>query len=156
MQDDYSKDYKRDHSSPAVKPSGRSFINFVSAKQRVMNQTMASKTRRRAEDLSSLIELDTAHYDMFDLPPVREYELYMRNFGRSNTKQVSISSEHSPFLVSFHVEDNSDFDYTWVCFHSMVSVLLLKLFNKSSYCCEYFVFFKNVFCDISKYWYQGS
>ena len=60
----------------------------MSAKQRVMDQSVASKARRRANDLRNMIELDTVYYDLFDLPPVREYDLYIRSFGRSNTKQV--------------------------------------------------------------------
>ena len=51
-------------------------------------QGVASKARQRANDLKNMIELDTVFYDLFDLPPVREYDLYIRSFGRSNTKQV--------------------------------------------------------------------
>lgn len=54
-----------------------------------MNKSAASRARHRAEDLQNMIELDTVCYDMLDLPPVKEYELYIRSFGRSNTKQVS-------------------------------------------------------------------
>ena len=35
-----------------------------------------------------LIDLDVATFDIFDLPPLNEYELYIKNFGRSDTKQV--------------------------------------------------------------------
>ena len=35
-----------------------------------------------------LIDLDVAVFDIFDLPPLNEYELYIKNFGRSDTKQV--------------------------------------------------------------------
>lgn len=33
-----------------------------------------------------------AKYDMFDLPPVKEYELYIRSFGRSDTKQAYVQT----------------------------------------------------------------
>ena len=36
-----------------------------------------------------LIDLDVAAFDIFDLPPLNEYELYIKNFGRSDTKQVT-------------------------------------------------------------------
>ena len=36
-----------------------------------------------------LIDLDVAVFDIFDLPPLNEYELYIKNFGRSDTKQVT-------------------------------------------------------------------
>jgi hypothetical protein len=35
-----------------------------------------------------MIELDVSNYDLFDLPPVKEYDLYIRSFGRTDTKQV--------------------------------------------------------------------
>lgn len=35
-----------------------------------------------------LIDLDVAAFDIFDLPPLNEYELYIKNFGRSDTRQV--------------------------------------------------------------------
>lgn len=35
-----------------------------------------------------LIDLDVVVFEMFDLPPMNEYELYIKNFGRSDTKQV--------------------------------------------------------------------
>ena len=39
-----------------------------------------------------LIELDVARFDLFDMPPVNEYELYMRTFGSSATKQVYVQT----------------------------------------------------------------
>ena len=38
-----------------------------------------------------LIDLDVAVFDIFDLPPLNEYELYIKNFGRSDTKQVTLN-----------------------------------------------------------------
>ena len=67
----------------------RTFINFSSARESQMSGAAASKARRRGNDLLKMIELDVAHYELFDMPPVNEYELYMRSFGCSNTRQVS-------------------------------------------------------------------
>ncbi|KAJ3045875.1 WD repeat-containing protein 60 [Rhizophlyctis rosea] len=47
---------------------------------------------KRAKDLQNLIELDIATYDILDLPPLNEYELYIRNYGSSNTVQASTQS----------------------------------------------------------------
>ncbi|XP_046582184.1 cytoplasmic dynein 2 intermediate chain 1-like isoform X1 [Haliotis rubra] len=89
------------YKEPAPKVNrGRTFIDFVSAKQVALNSTTASRTRKRGTDLQKMIELDVARYDMFDLPPVREYEMYIRSFGRSNTKQAYIQTN----------EDNIDRD----------------------------------------------
>ncbi|BFZ22367.1 hypothetical protein BsWGS_25406 [Bradybaena similaris] len=70
----------------------KSFVNFVSAKQRVLDQAVASKTRKRFDDLSRLIELDVASYDLFELAPVKEYEMYIRSFGKSDTKQAYVQT----------------------------------------------------------------
>lgn len=68
----------------------RTAINFVSAKQRAVNRKTANKTMQRGRDLLKMIELDVASFDLLDLPPVNEYDLYIRAFGSSNTRQVGI------------------------------------------------------------------
>ena len=40
------------------------------------------------QDLAQLIELDSVGFDLFELAPQSEYELYMKRFGKSNTTQV--------------------------------------------------------------------
>lgn len=37
-----------------------------------------------------MIELDIVSHDMFDLPPLSEYELYVKKFGADDTRQVSV------------------------------------------------------------------
>ena len=39
-----------------------------------------------------MIELDIVSHDMFDLPPLSEYELYVKKFGADDTRQVSPNS----------------------------------------------------------------
>lgn len=36
-----------------------------------------------------MIELDEVAFDLFDLQPLSEYELYMRSFGTEGTRQVA-------------------------------------------------------------------
>ena len=36
-----------------------------------------------------MIELDIVSHDMFDLPPLSEYELYVKKFGADDTRQVN-------------------------------------------------------------------
>ncbi|KAJ8306899.1 hypothetical protein KUTeg_014983 [Tegillarca granosa] len=87
---DYRDD--RDDSPEPERPKGsrsRTMINFVSAKQRVMTQKAASKMGKRATDLKQMIELDVASFDLFDMPPVKEYDLYIRSFGRTDTTQTN-------------------------------------------------------------------
>ena len=63
-------------------------INFVSAKQRAINMKTASKTMQRGSDLLKMLELDFISFDLLDMPPVNEYDLYIRAFGGTNTRQV--------------------------------------------------------------------
>ncbi len=45
--------------------------------------------RKRSEELLRLIDLDfSITFSLLDLPPVNEYDMYIKNFGTANTKQV--------------------------------------------------------------------
>ncbi|XP_052255420.1 cytoplasmic dynein 2 intermediate chain 1-like isoform X9 [Dreissena polymorpha] len=70
----------------------RTAINFVSAKQRAINRGTASKTMQRSHDLLKMIELDYTYCEILDLPPVNEYDLYIRSFGSTNTRQAYIQT----------------------------------------------------------------
>lgn len=44
----------------------------------------------RSTRLLRLLDLDFSFtFSLLDLPPVNEYDMYIRNFGKKNTKQVS-------------------------------------------------------------------
>uniref|UniRef100_A0AAV2L7J3 WD repeat-containing protein 60 n=1 Tax=Knipowitschia caucasica TaxID=637954 RepID=A0AAV2L7J3_KNICA len=67
------------------------FMDFVAAKQREVNKQVATKQKKRSTELLRLIDLDfTLTYSLLDLPPVNEYEMYIRNFGTANTKQAYV------------------------------------------------------------------
>lgn len=53
-----------------------------------MSKRMSNKQWQRAMELSKLIDIDFVAYDMFEMAPVKEYDMYMRTFGRMDTKQV--------------------------------------------------------------------
>ncbi|KAI3355322.1 hypothetical protein L3Q82_018175 [Scortum barcoo] len=84
------------------KASQRSkFINFVAAKQREVSKKVATKQKKRSADLLRLIDLDfSTTFSLLDLPPVNEYDMYIRNFGTANTKQAYVQCN----------EDNADRD----------------------------------------------
>ncbi|KAL3835822.1 hypothetical protein ACJMK2_021293 [Sinanodonta woodiana] len=91
---DEEEDNHKDHSAdraPAVSRT-RTVINFVSAKQRAMSRKTANKTIQRGRDLLQMLELDVARFDLLDLPPVKEYDLYIRSFGRTDTKQAYVQT----------------------------------------------------------------
>uniref|UniRef100_A0A3B5B680 WD repeat domain 60 n=1 Tax=Stegastes partitus TaxID=144197 RepID=A0A3B5B680_9TELE len=76
------------------------FIDFVAAKQREVSKKVATKQKRSTE-LLRLIDLDfSMTVSVFDLPPVNEYDMYIRNFGTVNTKQAYVQCN----------EDNADRD----------------------------------------------
>ncbi|XP_065184764.1 cytoplasmic dynein 2 intermediate chain 1-like isoform X1 [Sycon ciliatum] len=70
--------------------AGGKFMDFAAAQKKQVNAAVAQRTRRRGEDLAQLIELDSVGFDLFELAPQSEYELYMKRFGKSNTTQVAI------------------------------------------------------------------
>lgn len=67
------------------------FIDFGSAKQRQVSSQIASKQKKRSLEILRLIDLDfSSTFSLLDLAPVKEYEMYIRNFGKSNTKQAYV------------------------------------------------------------------
>ncbi|KAM5157588.1 cytoplasmic dynein 2 intermediate chain 1 [Mantella aurantiaca] len=67
------------------------FIDFGSAKQRQVSSQIASKQKKRSLEILRLIDLDfSSTLSLLDLAPVKEYEMYIRNFGKSNTKQAYV------------------------------------------------------------------
>lgn len=57
------------------------------------------------QDLANLIDLDFSSYDLFDLPPLNEYELYVRNFGNSNAAQASTQTNDDQTDRDVQTED---------------------------------------------------
>ncbi|XP_058251633.1 cytoplasmic dynein 2 intermediate chain 1 isoform X2 [Hemibagrus wyckioides] len=66
-------------------------IDFTAARQREINQQASDKQRKRSSELLRLIDLDFSVTEcLLDLPPVREYDLYIRSYGMANTKQAYV------------------------------------------------------------------
>ncbi|XP_064797972.1 cytoplasmic dynein 2 intermediate chain 1 isoform X5 [Oncorhynchus masou masou] len=92
----------RDSETPQSKVSqhGR-FMDFVAAKHREVSKKVASKQKKRSTELLRLIDLDySITFSLLDLPPVNEYDMYIKNFGTTNTKQAYVQCN----------EDNTDRD----------------------------------------------
>ncbi|XP_019363708.1 PREDICTED: WD repeat-containing protein 60 isoform X3 [Gavialis gangeticus] len=67
------------------------FMDFEMANQRQSNRNTASKQKTRSSELLRLIDLDfSVSFSLLDLPPMNEYEMYIRNFGKRNTKQAYV------------------------------------------------------------------
>ena len=67
-----------------------------------------------------MIELDIVSHDMFDLPPLSEYELYVKKFGADDTRQVSQMPQHLASICSEH-------SYTCVCMY--IVCVYSRLYN---------------------------
>ncbi|TWW70870.1 WD repeat-containing protein 60, partial [Takifugu flavidus] len=99
-----SEEDVREHSRASEKtpapPSGR-FIDFMAAKQREVSQKITEKQKKRGTELLRLIDLDfSVTFSVLDLPPVNEYDMYIRSFGTANTRQAYVQCN----------EDNVDRD----------------------------------------------
>ncbi|XP_073693301.1 cytoplasmic dynein 2 intermediate chain 1-like [Garra rufa] len=91
---------QRERHSDRSRTHGK-IIDFVSAKQREVSQKVARKQKQRSEELLRLIDLDfSITFALLDLPPVNEYDMYIKNFGTANTKQAYVQCN----------EDNTDRD----------------------------------------------
>ncbi|KAL0618603.1 WD repeat-containing protein 60 [Plecturocebus cupreus] len=67
------------------------FVDFASASHRQKSRTQALKQKMRSTKLLRLIDLDFSFtVSLLDLPPVNEYDMYIRNFGKKNTKQAYV------------------------------------------------------------------
>ncbi|KAF4020515.1 hypothetical protein G4228_012195, partial [Cervus hanglu yarkandensis] len=79
------------NSSPSKTPLCGIFMDFATASHRQKNRTQALKQKTRSAKLLRLIDMDFSFtFSLLDLPPVNEYDMYIRNFGRKNTKQAYI------------------------------------------------------------------
>nr|XP_056713265.1 cytoplasmic dynein 2 intermediate chain 1 [Euleptes europaea] len=79
--------------SPRRSPVSGKFIDFQTAKQRQSIRKVASEQKKRSIELLRLIDLDfSVSISLLDLPPVNEYDMYIRNFGKTNTKQAYVQS----------------------------------------------------------------
>ncbi|XP_010016175.1 PREDICTED: WD repeat-containing protein 60, partial [Nestor notabilis] len=77
---------------PSVRNSfGGLFMDFQMANQRQSSRSMANKQKKRSSELLPLIDLDfSISFSLLDLPPVNEYDMYIRNFGKMNTQQAYV------------------------------------------------------------------
>ncbi|XP_072543263.1 cytoplasmic dynein 2 intermediate chain 1 isoform X2 [Salminus brasiliensis] len=76
-------------------------IDFAAARQREVSQQAADKQKKRSAELLRLIDLDfSVTMCLLDLPPVSEYDMYIKSFGMANTKQAYVQCN----------EDNTDRD----------------------------------------------
>ncbi|KAJ3312347.1 hypothetical protein HDV04_003240 [Boothiomyces sp. JEL0838] len=65
----------------------------------------SDKQSKRQKDLAHLIQLDFVNYDLFELHPMNEYELYIRSFGSQKTSQVNIQTNSDTRAIDSQSDD---------------------------------------------------
>ncbi|XP_076814470.1 cytoplasmic dynein 2 intermediate chain 1-like [Clavelina lepadiformis] len=80
-------------------------INFSSSRQHSTNYKARKKMITRRNDLLTLIQLDVMTFDLFDLPPVTEYNFYIKNFGGQNARQVSTQCNDDALEVDTQTDE---------------------------------------------------
>ncbi|XP_035110118.3 cytoplasmic dynein 2 intermediate chain 1 isoform X4 [Callithrix jacchus] len=89
---EFEKEPRTDtNSSPSRVSVCGILVDFASASRRQKSRTQALKQKMRSTKLLRLIDLDFSFtFSLLDLPPVNEYDMYIRNFGKKNTKQAYV------------------------------------------------------------------
>nr|XP_031311701.1 WD repeat-containing protein 60 isoform X6 [Camelus dromedarius] len=79
------------NNSPSQTPVCGILVDFATASHRQKSRTQALKQKTRSTKLLRLIDLDFSFtFSLLDLPPVNEYDMYIRSFGKKNTKQAYV------------------------------------------------------------------
>ncbi|KAM3929084.1 cytoplasmic dynein 2 intermediate chain 1 [Leptodactylus fuscus] len=89
------------------------FIDFGSAKQRQVDGQISTRQKKRSLEILRLIDLDfSSTFSLLDLPPVKEYEMYIRNFGKTNTKQAYVQCNEDAIDREIQTEE-IDLEEKW-------------------------------------------
>ncbi|XP_013365125.1 PREDICTED: WD repeat-containing protein 60 [Chinchilla lanigera] len=104
---EHAKDSWADpNSSPSRAPVCGIFVDFATASHRQKSRTQALKQKSRSTTLLRLIDLDFSFtFSLLDLPPVNEYDMYIRNFGKKNTKQAYVQYNEDNVERDIQTED---------------------------------------------------
>ncbi|KAL2085589.1 hypothetical protein ACEWY4_018909 [Coilia grayii] len=89
----------------------RGVMDFVSAKRREVSKKVSNRQKKRSAELLRLIDLDfSITFSLLDLPPVNEYDMYIKSFGNTNTKQayVQCNEDNTDREVQTEEADSSD------------------------------------------------
>ncbi|CAN2390224.1 WD repeat-containing protein 60 [Pristimantis euphronides] len=101
------------NSTPRKSTQRGVFIDFESAKQRQVSGQVSNNQKKRSLEILRLIDLDfSSTFSLLDLPPVKEYEMYIRNFGKTNTKQAYVQCNEDAVDREIQTEE-IDFEEKW-------------------------------------------
>ncbi|XP_028629029.1 WD repeat-containing protein 60 isoform X2 [Grammomys surdaster] len=104
---EYTKEPRADgNDSTSRTPVCGIFVDFATASHRQKSRSQALKQKTRSTKLLRLIDLDFSFtFSLLDLPPVNEYDMYIRNFGKKNTKQAYVQYNEDNVEKDIQTED---------------------------------------------------
>ena len=78
--------------------TGKGFISFhIPKAETVANEEVVEKTHTRLRHLMPLLQLDFESMELFDIPPLSEYDVYVKQFGFEMTRQMAVQSDEDTF-----------------------------------------------------------
>ena len=77
--------------------SGKGFISFEMPKTELQPSKEENMKRTRLKNLMALIELDSVSVDLFEIPPISEYDVYIKQFGTGMRGQIGIQTYRDTF-----------------------------------------------------------
>ena len=81
-----------------IQLTGKGFISFhIPRAEAVTNEEVIEKTHTRLRHLMPLLQLGFESMDLFDIPPLSEYDIYIKQFGFEMTRQMAIQSDEDTF-----------------------------------------------------------
>ncbi|KAJ3378342.1 hypothetical protein HDU84_007642 [Entophlyctis sp. JEL0112] len=97
----------RDESDSLESPqiSDESLSNPIRTNSISTSAYVTQKMMRRFKELSDMIALDVAIFNIFDMAPLNEYEQYIRDFGASNTVQAATQCNEDACEQELQTED---------------------------------------------------
>ncbi|TPX37409.1 hypothetical protein SmJEL517_g00465 [Synchytrium microbalum] len=79
--------------------------NCIVVEPPLPTQALRRALIQRAKDLKSYVDLDFVSFDLFDLAPMNEYEVYIRNYGLLNAAQVGTQTNQDGVEQDAQTED---------------------------------------------------
>ncbi|XP_039254411.2 cytoplasmic dynein 2 intermediate chain 1-like [Styela clava] len=104
--------HREGSASSGIRNTSSTMINFSAAKKSSASSKTKRRVIKRSKDLMSLIQLDSVSFDILDMPPVTEYNLYIKNYGNSNTVQASVQCNDDNLEQEIQTE-SPDMDEKW-------------------------------------------
>nr|WAW84841.1 cytoplasmic dynein 2 intermediate chain 1 [Halisarca dujardinii] len=86
-------------------PRHRAFLDFSTVKSIKTDLVTVRRMKTRGRDLQGMIDFDIVQFEMFDLAPVSEYEVYMRSYGQRDCSQIAVQAGEESVWAESQTEE---------------------------------------------------